>query len=284
MLRTHGRYEFCPIVGRPDFVWPGGKRLAVFIALNVEVFPFDEGLDILNYSWKDYGNRVGVWNLIDLFDVYKLPVSVLLNTEIYEQCPQVAEAFRKRGDEFVGHGRTNAEKQGKFDELTERTLLQDCRNTIQQHEGKPPLGWLSPGISETQVTPDLVEEAGYEYLLDWAFDDQPVWMRTRSGGRILSLPYSRPNGDMPQFMSAKLTPKVFADTLIDQIEEMLLQSKNRSLVFNLSLHPFLIGQAFRLRHLRRVFDCLDKHSSEIWVATAGQISQFAGSLPQGTIV
>jgi allantoinase len=295
MLRSHGRYDFCPIVGRSDFAWPGDKRLAIFIAVNVEVFPFGEGLgvdlaprqpepDVLNFSWRDYGNRVGVWNLIELFDSYKLPVSVLLNTEVYEHCPQVADAFRQRGDEFVAHGRSNAEKQGCFDEVTERELLESSRDIIQRHEGRAPLGWLGPWISETSVTPDLVEEAGYHYLLDWAFDDQPVWMRTRSGRRILSLPYSRPNGDMPQLHGAKLAPSIFADTLIDQIEEMLLQSRRRSLVFNLSLHPFLIGHAYRLRHLRRVFDCLEKHYSQIWIATAGQISAYARSLPDGTIV
>jgi allantoinase len=295
MLRTHGRYEFRPIVGRPDFAWPGGKRLAVFIAVNVEVFPFGEGLgvdlvprqpepDVLNYSWRDYGNRVGVWNLIDLLNSHKLPASVLLNTEIYEHCPQVADAFRQRGDEFVAHGRTNAEKQGGLDEAAERALLKDCRDMIERHEGKAPLGWLGPWISETWVTPDLAEEAGYQYLLDWAFDDQPVWMRTRSGGRILSLPYSRPTSDMPQLYGAKLPPSVFANTLIDQIEEMLLQSRQRALVFNLSLHPFLIGHAFRLRHLRRVFECLDSHASKIWIATAGQIAAYARSLSDGVIV
>jgi allantoinase len=295
MLRSHGRYEFRPIVDRPDFTWPGGRRLAVFIAVNVEVFPFSEGLgvdlaprqpepDVLNYSWRDYGNRVGVWNLIDLLDSYQLPATVLLNTEIYEHCPQVAEAFRRRGDEFVAHGRTNAEKQGGLDEVAERVLVESSRDIIRRHEGKPPLGWLGPWVSETPVTPDLVEEAGYHYLLDWAFDDQPVWMRTRSGGRILSLPYSRPNSDMPQLHGAKLAPSVFADTLIDQIEEMLLQSSKRAIVFNLSLHPFLIGHAFRLRHLRRVFDCLVQHSPKIWVATAGQIAAYARSLREGTIV
>ena len=105
MLPTHGRYEYVPIVGRPDYRWPGEKRLAVYIALNLEHFAFGEGLgaelapggpqpDVLNYAWRDYGNRVGAWRMLELFDALNLPVSVLVNSEIYSYCPQLMDAFR----------------------------------------------------------------------------------------------------------------------------------------------------------------------------------------------
>ena len=294
MLRGHGRYAYSPITERPVYDWPGGRRLAIYVALNVEVFPFGEGLgidlaprqaepDVVNFSWRDYGNRVGVWNLLELMDEYAIPGTVLLNTAIYEECPQVAAGFRQRGFEFVGHGRTNAERQAEFDPEAERRLLEECRSTIAQHEGRPPEGWMGPWIAETFLTPDLVAEAGYGYLLDWAPDDQPLWFATRSSQKLLSIPYARPTNDLPQLHGGKVTPAAYAEILIDQIEEMLLQSRKRPLVFNLSLHPFLIGHAFRLRHLRRVFERFARHRDQIWLTTSGAIAEHIRALPAGIV-
>ena len=126
-LRDHHRFEYSPITRRADFDWPGGKRLAVYIGLNLEHFAFGEGLggelapggpapDVLNYAWREYGNRVGVWRMLDLFESLDMPVSLLVNSALYEHCPEVVAAFRARGDEIVGHGRTNAERQGTLSE------------------------------------------------------------------------------------------------------------------------------------------------------------------------
>src|SRR5437899_7513558 len=105
MLAGHGRYGYSPITARPDYSWPGDRRLAVYVALNLEHFAFGEGLgaelapggpqpDVLNYAWRDYGNRVGVWRLLDLFRELDLPVSLLVNAAIYDHCPEVVAAFR----------------------------------------------------------------------------------------------------------------------------------------------------------------------------------------------
>ncbi|HUC61682.1 MAG TPA: polysaccharide deacetylase family protein [Alphaproteobacteria bacterium] len=291
MLNGHGRYPYSAIPERPVYDWPGGPRLALFVAINVEVFPFGAGLgvdlaprqaepDVVNYSWRDYGNRVGIWNLIDLLDEYRLPATVLLNTEIYDHCPEIAAAFRARAAEFVGHGRNNAERQADMAEAEERALLHASRDIIARHEGRAPEGWMGPWVSETALTPDLVAEAGYRYLLDWSADDQPLWLRTRAGTHLLSIPYSRPTNDLPQLHGAKLAAPAYADLLIDQISEMLQQARRRPLVFNLSLHPYLVGHAFRLRHLRRVFAHIDANREQIWIATAGEIARHVSALPE----
>src|SRR5258707_14020244 len=139
-LPTHGRYEYQPIHGRPDYSWPDGKRLAVYVALNLEHFAFGEGLgaelapggpqpDVLNYAWRDYGNRVGVWRLLDVFESLKLPVAVLANTTLYDYCPEVLAAFRARGDEIVAHGRTNSQRQSVMPEPEERELIAEVTAT-----------------------------------------------------------------------------------------------------------------------------------------------------------
>jgi allantoinase len=191
-LKSHGRYAYSGITRRADYSWPGGKRLAVYIGFNIEHFEFGAGLgaalgpktaepDVLNYSWRDYGNRVGVWRCLEVFESLKLPVGALINTALYDYCPEVIEAFAKRGDELIGHGHTNAERQGDMKPAEEKELLRSCRNRIQKESGTAPIGWLSPWISESVATPDLLADTGYKYTLNWCQDDQPTRFTTKDG-------------------------------------------------------------------------------------------------------
>ena len=293
MLRTHGRYPYSAIVRRPAYEWPNGARLAVYVALNLEQFPFGEGMgpelnpkqpepDIVNYTWRDWGNRVGVWRLVELFEEQRVPASVSLNTEIYDHCPEVAEAFRARGDEFIAHGRTNAERQAEMSEDAECAMIREVTGKITRAEGRAPRGWLGPWVNETAVTPDLLQEAGYQYVMDWAMDDQPIWLKTRAG-RILSIPYSRPMNDLPLMQRANATPSAWADMVIDAFDEMLAQSAKQPLVFNLSLHPYLVGQPFRLRQLRRLLAHIVGQGKQIWLCRAGDIAAHAAGLPPGVV-
>ena len=180
--------------------------------------------DVLNYAWRDYGNRVGAWYLHDAFDALKLPMAALVNSAMYDYAPALVAAHRKRGDEIVGHGRTNAERQGTLDEAAERALIGEATTRIAKEEGRAPEGWLGPWISHSPVTPDLLAEAGYKYLLDWCMDDQPVWFRTRRG-RILSLPYPQELNDIPMIVGRKIGGDAFADMIVDSFDEMLEQSQ-----------------------------------------------------------
>ena len=231
---------------------------------------------MLNYSWREYGNRVGVWRLIDLLDELELPAAVLVNAAIYEHCPAVMDAFRKRGDEVVGHGRTNAERQGDMDEAAERALIAASTAAIVAAEGAAPQGWLGPWISESEVTPDLLAEAGYRYGLDWAMDDQPVWLATRNGGRLLSVPYPQEINDIPAIIGRRQEAPAFCAMLVDQFEEMLAQSTKASLVMGIALHPYIFGQPHRLRHLRRTLRAIRRRQG-VWWTTPGAIAgHFAG--------
>ncbi|NKC30513.1 polysaccharide deacetylase family protein [Falsiroseomonas selenitidurans] len=285
-MRSHGRYGFSAIAHRPAWDWPNGTRLAVHVCVNLEAFPFAEGLgiplvnplpepDVQNFGFRDWGNRVGVWNLLEALDEHAIPAAALLNTAIYDQCPAVAQAFRARGDECVGHGRTNAERQSDMDEATERAMILACRDRIAQEEGAPPRGWMGPWVSETHATPDLLAEAGFDYTLDWTHDDQPTLLATRGGGTLVSVPYSRPTNDIPALHAAKFTPADWAEMLIDQFEEQLRLSARWPLVFNLSLHPFLVGHPFRLRHLRRVLAHLAASRDAVWLCRPGEIARHA---------
>ncbi|CAA2107862.1 Peptidoglycan deacetylase [Methylobacterium bullatum] len=279
----HGRYGYSALPDRPVYDWPGGKRLAVYVALNLETFDFGSGLgaelapggpqpDVLNYAWRDWGNRVGAFRMKALFDELRLPASVLVNSRLYEDCPGLIEAFRARGDEIVGHGRTNAERQGGLDEDAERALIAEATAILTREEGKPPAGWLGPWISQSRVTPDLLAEAGYRYILDWAHDDQPVWFATRDGGRILSVPYPQELNDIPAIVARKDSARDFAAMIVDAFDEMLEQSREAPLVMGIALHPYIVGQPHRLRPLRKALAHIASHRDEIWLTTAGGIA------------
>ncbi|OZB18665.1 MAG: polysaccharide deacetylase [Rhodobacterales bacterium 34-62-10] len=281
MLPTHGRYDYVPITQRADYTWPNGARLAVYIGLNLEHFAFGEGLgaelapggpqpDVLNYAWRDYGNRVGAWRMIEIFDALDMPVSVLANSAMYDYAPDLMAAHRARGDEVLGHGRTNAERQSVLDEADEAQLIAEATAVITRAEGRAPQGWLSPWIAESRVTPDLLDEAGYGYTLNWCMDDQPVWMRTRRG-RILSIPYPQEVNDIPSIVARKDGAAQFADMITDNFDEMLTQSEQQPLVMGIALHPYLVGQPYRLRHLRRALAHINAHRDQIWLTRAGDI-------------
>ncbi|WP_439575576.1 polysaccharide deacetylase family protein [Phreatobacter sp.] len=293
-LPTHGRYGYSAITHRPVYDWPGGRRLAVYLGLNLEHFAFGEGLgaelapggpqpDVLNFAWRDYGNRVGVWRMIEMFDQLALPASVLVNSAIYGYCPEVMDAFRARGDEVLGHGRTNSERQGVLDEAAEARLIADTSAVINAAEGRTPRGWLGPWISQSRVTPDLLAEAGYTYLLDWCQDDQPVWFATRGGGRILSVPYPQELNDIPAIVARKDSASQFADMIIDQFDEMLEQSAAMPLVMGIALHPYIVGQPFRLRQLRRALAHIAARREAVWITSAGAIAAHVAALPEGTV-
>jgi peptidoglycan/xylan/chitin deacetylase (PgdA/CDA1 family) len=292
-LLTHGRYDYSAIRHRAAYNWPGSKRLAVYLAINVEHFAFGEGLgaelapggpqpDVLNYAWRDWGNRVGVWRLLDLFDSLSLPTSVLVNSSIYTHCPVVMDAFRARGDEVVAHGRTNAERQGVLDRDAETRLIAETTQAITAAEGHPPRGWLGPWISESHATPDLLAEAGYAYLLDWCMDDQPVWMRAGEG-RILSVPYPQELNDIPAIVVRKDSPAAFADSIVDAFDEMTDQSQAAPLVMGIALHPYIIAHPHRLRPLRRALQHIAQHSETVWITTSGAIAAHAAALPMGLV-
>jgi peptidoglycan/xylan/chitin deacetylase (PgdA/CDA1 family) len=289
-LPTHGRFPYSGINDRPAFSWPDGKRLAVYVALCVEHFSYGSGLGLAyspglshpnsyNWGWREYGNRVGGWRLIDLFDEYELPLSVLLNTACYDHCPGLVAAHRARGDEIVGHGRTNSEHQNGLPEEAERVLIGDVTEAIRRHEGRAPGGWMSPGAHPSAVTEDLLAEAGYRYTLDWPIDDQPVWMRTRNGP-LLSLPYPHEVNDVPMVVLHDGTASAFAEMAIDNFDEMLRQSEKQPLVYGITIHTFIVGQPFRLKQFRRVLEHISKFRDEIWFTTAGDIAgHYASVVP-----
>jgi len=292
-LPAHNRYDYVPIHKRPQYEWPEGARLAVTFCSNIEYFAFGAGLGVdpsgapapqshRNYAWRDYGNRVGLWYYLDLLDEFGLPGAHNVNSAVLEACPDIVERLNGRGDEYVGHGRTNAERQDVLWEDDEARLIAECTEAVTRLSGRRPDGWLGPGLAESGVTPDLLKEAGYRYVMDWAIDDQPIWMRTRAGP-LLSVPYPAELNDLPALINRRHTGRQFAEMIVDQFDEMLEQSRKYPLVLAVAVHPFIIGQPHRLRAFRDAVRHIMQHRDVLWITTPGEIARYCVGLPKGTV-
>ena len=294
MLKHHDRFPYHPWRGRSRWSWPNGAKLALYLGVNLEHFSFGEGLgaelapggpqpDVLNYAWREYGNRVGAWRLLELLDGFSLPATVLLNSCLLDHAPTLVAAHAARGDEIAGHGRTNAERQSTLDEAAERTLITESTAAIAAAGYPHPRGWLSPWIAESHVTPDLLAEAGYGYSLNWCHDDMPVWKRTRAG-RLLSIPYPQEANDIPAIVARKDGAQQFADMIVADFEERLDQvADGIPQVMGVALHPYIVGQPYRLRALRGALARMMQRRHEVWLCTAGQIFDHVLTLPEGSI-
>ncbi|GAA3703415.1 polysaccharide deacetylase family protein [Sphingomonas cynarae] len=282
MSHSHDRYPYSAIVDRPAYDWPGGRRLAIYLGINHEVFDFGCGLgpqlapsqtepDVMNYAWRDYGNRVGAWRLIDLFDRLTLRTTALLNADVLDRCPGLAEACRDRGDEIAAHGGSNAKAQGNMFRPGEDRMIADVTERLASL-GVRPTGWLGPWISESRHTPDLLAKAGYRYVLDWAHDDQPTRLSTAHGG-LLSIPYSQEINDLPAIVARHQEAETFAGMIRDAVGQLLSECERRPLVLGIALHPFIMGQAHRVPALARVLTELrEADDPRIWWTTAGEIA------------
>ncbi|WP_313697898.1 polysaccharide deacetylase family protein [Achromobacter sp.] len=295
LLPYHDRYPYSAIPERCNYNWPQGKRLAVYLGLNIEHFAFGAGRghnlgaelpqpDVRGFAWRDYGNRVGVWRLLDLFDELELPAAHLLNTVLFDYAPQISERLLARGDEIIGHGRTNAEAQGHLWPADERRLLLEVRDAIKTHTGQDVRGWMGPWMSQSHQTPELLVETGYKFVMDWPADDQPVWMSTQQG-RLMSVPYPLEINDSPQMLVRRHSAVDFEQMIIDQFDEMLAQSARQPLVCGIALHTMIVGQPYRLRALRRALKHIVEHPErdKIWFTRPGAIYDHCAALGAGTM-
>ena len=288
------RYPFSAIVDRPTYEWPNGTRLAVYFALNIEAFEFglNPGNDFTSgpsapfhrgYAYRDYGNRVGVWRIKRAFDEANIPLAILANGSVYDVSPRVLAAFRARGDEFVGHGRTNSERQINMTEDEERSMIAEIADKMTAAEGRRPEGWLGPFISQSPRTPEILKTAGFQYMLDWWFDDQPVWFRT-DAGPILAVPYpSMELNDIPAYINRGASDEEFHRMMLDAFDEQLEESALYPQVYCVALHTFLTGQPHRIRLLRKVLMHIAAQRDKVWLTTPGRIADHIRTLPANVV-
>jgi peptidoglycan/xylan/chitin deacetylase (PgdA/CDA1 family) len=278
----NSRYPYSPIIGRKPFKLPGQARVAFWIGLNIEYFDIggsDYGgagsfnmppPNVFDYAARDYGNRVGLWRLMELLDKHGIKASVLLNSDLCAHYPIIIEEGKKRKWEYLGHGTSNSVMLGGREEAEERGIIDKALKVLTEAVGEPPKGWLGPALQETFNTPDILAEAGIKYLCDWCCDDQPFPMNVKKGS-LISLPYTLDLNDIPAFIYHHLSPEQFCQMIKDQFDTLYREGLDQARIMCIALHPFLIGQPYRIGWLDKALSYIKGHE-DVWFATAGEIA------------
>ena len=279
-------YDYSPIIERRPFALPGGARLAFYVGLNLEHFTIDGGgaavaartaglvPDPLNYGWRDYGLRVGVWRMAELFTELGIRPTAILNSDVCLHYPQLIEHGLASGWDWVAHGETNARLQSGLEIDEERDLLRRMVGVLDEHLGTRPRGWLGPAMTETFNTPALLRELGFDYLLDWCSDDRPFDLNVPG---MVSVPYSVDLNDLGIFGQRTVSGSAYEEMVLDQFEMMLEEGGG---VMALPLHPFVTGQPFRFKHLRTVLRTIAS-TEGVWMTTATEIADLHRAATDG---
>ncbi len=277
----HGRFEYTGIKARTPLQLPNGARVAVWVVPNIEHFHYDSpaisltpmtaGLkpDVLNYAWRDFGPRVGIWRLMEIMERQEFVCTAALNSDACIEYPNILKEGNRLGWEWMAHGTSNSTLLTGMSEEVERPIITGVLDTIAQHTGKRARGWLGPALTETPNTLDLLAEAGVEYVADWCNDEQLYPMKTRSKP-IVAMPYTLEIGDIPFFLQHGGTGDDFYRMIVDQFDVMYEEGSRQYRVLALALHPFLVGHAFRAKHLERALAHIRKHDA-VWIATGSEI-------------
>ncbi len=285
--RTRDRIPFWTPATRPRMAWPGGARVAVWVVPNLEYYEYAPPRydfrdqfsrirhpDTMQWGYRDYGNRVGIWRLAEAFADYPIRVTASTNLAIFEHYPEIAALVRERGWEVMSHGLYNTRYLGRSTEAEERAGFALEGEICARHTGTRPAGLLGPCVTNSPWTMDLIAEAGMRYHADWVHDDIPVPIATRSGRPLVSVPYNYDINDGPalegHFDAAYLVEGCLAQ--FDRLHAEAAEEGGK--VFCLALHTYLMGQPHTIGALRRILDHLCR-AEGVWFATGGEIADAA---------
>jgi peptidoglycan/xylan/chitin deacetylase (PgdA/CDA1 family) len=277
------RVDYSPIVERPRLAWPGGARLAVWVVPNIEHYeylpakirvrdpwPRQPHPDVLNYGIRDYGNRVGLWRLMEVLDRHDVRCTASLSLAVLEMYPEIFEAMEARRWEYMSHGLYNTRYHWNYSVEEERAAIAECAEIHRRRTGRALRGWFSPAASYTLNTPDLVAEAGITYLCDFFHDDQPAEIKVKSG-RLISIPYGFELNDSVLHRRPQ-EAEDFERIGRDMFDQLLRDSERwGGLVMSIALHPYMMGAPHRIKYLDNLLKYL-KGQDGIWWATGAQIA------------
>jgi peptidoglycan/xylan/chitin deacetylase (PgdA/CDA1 family) len=275
------RVSYAPMHRRPRLQLPGAARVAVWTIVNVENWspfgamprtllppPMGQPLlpDVPNWAWHEYGMRMGFWRILEALRSRSMKATLAVNGSACAAYPEACEAARDAGWEFMGHGLVQQPMHKVKDQAR---AIAETIAAIRELTGKPPRGWESPGLAETDDTLDLLAEAGIEYVADWVLDDQPVPLRTRAGPMI-SVPYTVEINDVVLNAVQQQPSDEILRRGRDQFDRLYLEGADAPRVMAISVHPYLTGVPHRIKYLEALYDHILGHEGVV-VWTGEQI-------------
>jgi peptidoglycan/xylan/chitin deacetylase (PgdA/CDA1 family) len=263
------RADFSAIVDRPPLKLPGGARIVVWTIVNYEVWDISRPMarqvlpaptgqpllpDVPNWSWHEYGMRVGCWRFFDLYKRLNIRPTLSINARVCEDYPRVAGEARDLGWEFMGH----AYEQGPIHKIEDqRGMIFKSMDVIEKFTGKRPVGWLGPGLTQTLDTPENLAEAGVKYIGDWVYDDEPTVIRTAKGP-LVTLPYTVELNDIPMMIVQHHESDHLYKRFTESFDRLYEESAERAKFISVAIHPYISGQPFRIKALEAIYDYVAK--------------------------
>jgi allantoinase len=282
---TYGPFPYSPIIRRPRLTWPNGAHVALWVIPNIEFFSLQEKVpagsggsgapppDVPTWSVRDYGNRVGVFRLMDVLDRHGIRATVALNSDLCAEHPIIIEEGKRLRWEWMGHNESNTRRLNEAKPGEEPRIIHDALATIEQATGTRPVGWLGSGLQETWDTLDLLAAEGCEYVADWVNDDQPYVMSLEQGRHIVSLPYSHEINDKPVFERAHRTADEFKDMICRQFDVLYREGAQSGRVMAIAIHPYLTGVPHRIGAFEAALAYICSHEN-VWKATGAEIARY----------
>src|SRR4051795_6856994 len=258
------RCGYSAIVDRPRLNHPGNPRVVVWTIVNLEVWdisrpmarqvlpaPMGQPLlpDVPNWSWHEYGMRVGVWRFFELLRALRIKPTLSINARVCVDYERVARQALDDGWEFMGH---SYEQMPIHKVEDQRGMILKSLDTLERFTGTRPIGWLGPGLTETLETPELLAAAGVRYIGDWVYDDEPTTIRT-ANGPLVTLPYSVELNDIPMMIVQHHEGEYLARRAIDQFDRLYAEGKERAKIMALAIHPYISGQPHRIKYLEAIY-------------------------------
>lgn len=277
---AYGPFPYLPIIDRPKLSWPGDARVAVWVNVNLEFFPFNEKVpqtaghvpDVPGWSRTDYGNRVGVFRVMEVMDRLGVPGTAALNSEICDHHPRIVERALELGWGVIGHCQSNARPLNEIDLKNERKVISETLNTIEKMIGSRPTGWLGASMAETAQTLEHLAAEGITYTADWLNDDQPFLLdvKRQGGGQMVALPFGQETHDKGSFSRRGYKPDDYADMLKRNFDVLYREGAETARVMPIALHPFVIGVPHRIGALEDALAYI-RSFDQVWCATADDI-------------
>ena len=278
-------YDYAPFPLRPKLNWPRNARVASFVLLHLEYWELmpDESShkdprhagefgsyvpDYRVWTQREYGNRTGIFRVLDVLDRYQIRAGVAVNALAAERYPYLIEQFKKRKYEFIAHGHSaNRMITSKMSEAEEKAEIAEAIAAIEKAAGVRPKGWLGQDYGESARTPKLLADAGLDYVLDWPNDDQPYPMKV--GKKFVSLPNQPEWDDVQQLWLRRINTTRYPDLVGEAFERLHHEGGQ---VFNLSVHPWLMGMPHRIKYLDEALRRIERFGN-VWQTTPGEVAQ-----------
>ena len=281
---SYGPFPYSPLINRPRLTLPNGAHVALWVFPNIEFFALDEKVpmgsggtgapvpDIPAWAARDYGNRIGVFRVMEVLDRHGIRGTAALNSDLCAQYPVIIAEGQKRNWEWMGHNESNTRRLNELKEGDEPTVIRNALGTIERATGRRPLGWLSSGLQETWDTLDILAAEGCKYVADWVNDDQPYLMTLDGGRELISVPYSHAINDKPQYERFHRTAKEFQEMICRQFDVLYREGAHSGRVMAIAIHPYITGMAHRIDAFDAALEYICRHD-KVWKATGAEIAR-----------